>query len=308
MERKITGLTRFLLAAAIVTEATVACAPRRTNPVVTPDGDPTKNPTPTYVSPTRMSDIRDFLPTQTPTITPVPTETAIPTPAPTLEERFAMGPIDFSTTPLEATFGDDLKKLMSDASGAMTADIPLPVKSPDMGTEEQNATFERASWINIGGNPYFVFISDLSNQIFLYGHSVTSGAIGEVPRRITSFMIINPERQDEVIGKHVNLTINGQEIQGEVVFAEVMDNFDFYSSFSSYDDTANVDFPKNVLFARTDLFKIPEEIRSDQTPGVYYINIMACQSVDGYSSNNPVTGHEHNTARKALVTIKVQIP
>jgi hypothetical protein len=301
MERKYTGL-RIVLTAAIAAEFVASCAPRRISAV---DATPTaleKNPTATHVSPTRLPEISDYIATNealTATPVPTPTETAIPTP--TVEQRFVMGNFDAATTPfsLKAGLDQDTKLRVVSGNWELTADVPLPIKVNTFGTEEQRKIFEAAVNNPFGGNPYFVITSDQENHLFFYSHSITLSSFGDLARKVTSFLIANPEQESQVLGKTVTFAPAGmEEIQAEIVHVDVMDAGDYVSAFGYYPDGAN------IYFERTDLLGIPEEIRTDKTPGVYYFTIVSCQSDDGRIS----LYYSENIKNRALLTLKVHLP
>jgi hypothetical protein len=246
-------------------------------------------------------------PTPIPNIPDSPTQLP-PSPEPEvpLEQRFILGGVDFTNTPFSAVFADDLRSLMSDASGKMTADLPLPVTSPSFGTDVQNSRFDQGAWFRPEGHPYFVVITDRPNHLLIYAHSAITGAMGELARRVTSFVMLNPDKADQVIGKHIELNFNEFDTTGEIVHAGILSNEQFFApnGFGSYEEGVAVSLPKNVLFARTDQLGIPDQIRNDQSDDTYYLVFASCQSRDGkkYLTRN------ENIAQKAVVVVKVKLP
>ncbi len=290
---------RILLTTAVLVEAS-ACAPKKNDAADIPVDDSLKNPTPTYSSPpTQLPNFRDYLPTLTPTPF-VPTEIPTPIPTPTIEQRFIFGEFDFATTPFTLQFSDELNSLLGyikASNRVLTADIPLPIKGPEFGDDEQYKIFEDARYINIK-NPYFVFTTEQPNHLAIYTHSISGGAPGEIARRITSFQIQKPELADSVLGQTVNLNINGQGVESEVVYTSVIEEAEFYESLGLYPEGAN------ILFVRLDQLSLPAEVRNDSEKGTFYISVITCQSENGKVS----AFYSDNVAKRAIVTLKFTLP
>lgn len=301
MERKYSSL-RFVITTTLVAEGLLsACSPRNST-----NESPTTTPllsTATLINQTSTPDFRDFVPTYT----PIPIQTESTTQIFTIEQKFTLGSFDAAKTPFSVKFSEDLNSLLGFIPGAnkeLTADIPLPIKVPTFGTEEQLKVFEKAAIINIDGNPYYVITTDQSNHLFFYFHSITSTSVGEVARKITTFMMQHPGRTAQsVMREKVTMTINNKPTSAEIVAVEIMDR-DEFTNMGEGSPWGVYSQGDNILFARTDKFRIPDSIRNDSTPGTYYITIVSCQSEDG--KIYPL--RSQNVQKRALVTLKIQIP
>ncbi|HET7098922.1 MAG TPA: hypothetical protein VFI61_01655 [Patescibacteria group bacterium] len=241
--------------------------------------------------------------TPTETMIPKPTETIIPTP--TLDQRFVLGRFDTQYIPFTLQLSDSLNSDMSfipSANRVLTADIPQPIKGPYFGNFEQFETFEGAATNNSEGNPYYVFTTSEANHVLVYFHSITSDSAGEAIRKIGKYVIQNPEKVDKILGQTITITPKDQALLvGEIVDLNIVSREYFFNADKNAKPFGKYPDGENVLFARTDLFGISDEIRNDRTPGVYYLTIAACISKDG----NISLFKADNIAQRILVTLKI---
>jgi len=256
-------------------------------------------------------------PFQPPTVTASPSETPAPTETATLvpvEDLFKLGPLDVGVTPLTIA---TTPKLMETLGYIFTAprkyfiDKPYEIKLPYLDATIQDH-FDSAAADNSHGNPSMVFTTD-RKLLVEYVHSMQPGSSGELGRIIGSFVIKHPDRLGEILGKEVTITPKGGATivstiaDVRTVTAEQFESLDPATSFwGVYPDR------ENVLILRTDRMGIPDSIRDDFTPGVYYLTLITCQPQDGYfkldDPNHPGAESFHNTRNRTILTLKFSLP
>lgn len=296
-DRKTTLSTRDFLKILVATGGGTLLAACNIEKALTPSAIPTEPEK-------RKSDNETQTPTTEVATNPVPTETKEVIP-PTMEYNFKLGSFDTSTTPFTLDFSEELNKTMNyveKANKGLEATVPLPINLNMFGNYEQYKTFEEAAKDGSKGDPYFVITTDQPNHVFLYFHSIISA--GDVARAIDSFIKKHPERKNEVIGKHVYINPqDSKQIDTEIAHVDVFDA-EFVDNLSDGSPWGVYDTFDGALFARTDIFRIPEEIRKDRTNGTYYLTVMSCQSEDGSIS----LWRSSNSKQRALVTLKFKLP
>lgn len=246
------------------------------------------------------------------TDTPEATETEISTAIPTVIERFKLGSFDFSKTPFTLTAPSELQSALGfyiTVSREYYADRPLPITEPYI-EDKLAAPFDDAAKAHTE-NPYFVFLTDNPNHLFLYFHSLQYSSPGEFARILASFEIKKPAEVANILGQNVDIkTKDGIDIPATVSSIMAVPT-PFVDDFSTVDSPWGV-YPKkdNVIFARLDKFGLPENIVNDKTPGDYYITLVTCVPEDGNIVIDPLHNKEaylHNTANRSLVTLKLKI-
>ncbi len=254
----------------------------------------------------------------TPTITPpaeftptpdsfsISTETVTQTPTSIPEIPYNYEGLDFSKTGFTLLPSYDLQKSIGHIVPGHTlyADIPLPLIEPGFGTEEQNSIFIKSAEDHSKGNPYFVIMTESANHLIVYFHSRQWNSPGDFAREVAGFTFKNPEDYDKVMGQKVTITIDGSEIDAEIVSA-----INLTTEYFDSKDPWNINNDL-ILYANTEALGIPESIRNDTTPGVMYLTIVGCQNINpGDITDYELPGAEAaNDANRALLTIKFNIP
>lgn len=259
--------------------------------------------------------------TAVPTQKQTETATPLPTPERTVENMFKLGTFDVSTTPFTLDTTSDLMKLLNqrdffNVNRSTHADIPLPITTPDRGTDAQRAVFEKSARDNASGNAYYVFGTDQRNHILLNMHSLWMSAPGDLARLVGGWAYNNPDKLDKLYGQKLVLTPEGAApITAEVVFVETIPDGEFYDGKSA--DTypwALLPGDKNPSLALLENLGIPESVVKDKTPGVYYITIAGCQNIvpgniDAVSpSMSWGEAYTLNTTNTSLLTLKFTLP
>lgn len=267
--------------------------------------EPTESPTPiTQIVPT------PFQPPATPTET-------LPTPTPTIEQRFRLGSFDIGDTPVTIETTAPLMKTMGfydTGTRKYTVDKPYKNTSPYI-DDKIAKTFVETATDNSDGNPGGIITTDRPNILIELVHSMEPGAAGEIVRIIGSYLIKNPDKKDKILGQELIITPKGQApivaTIADVITLKEKDFSDMTSKNSFWD--ANEE-SGDILFLHTDMAEIPDSIRNDQTPGVYYLILSSCTPENGDYWVDPLnlryTNAElsyHNTRNRTILVLKLVI-
>lgn len=247
-----------------------------------------------------------------PTEKPTPTETITPTPP--IPEALPMhfGEFDMRITPFSVKPSPETELYLGYGRGELSetfADTPLPFGISDVGSdeqlalqEEQNKIFEKAGY-NHPKNPYYVILSDLPNHMFFNFHSVQESAPGEYARAVGSIFMRKPEYAKGLYGKKFIINFNyDTPVEAEIVHVTT-------TTREYFDDLGRtgpwyIEETDASLRGMTSKFEIPDTIRHDRTPGVYYMSIIGCQSENGEIS----LWLSRNTVKRSLLTLKFTLP
>lgn len=248
----------------------------------------------------------------TETLTPIPTER-------TVEDLFKLGSFNTATTPFTLETTTDLMKLMGKLDWFITrsthADIPLPITTPTLGTEDQLQIFEKSARDNASGNAYFVIGTDQPNHVLLNMHSLWISAPGDLARQIGGWAYNNPDKLDKLYGQKLILTPKGSApITAEIAFVETMPDDEFNKGKNGVTPWGFLPGNENPTIAILTDLGIPDSIVKDKTQGVYYLTIEGCQNIvpgnidvvsPSMSWNEAYT---LNTTNVSLLTLKFTLP
>jgi hypothetical protein len=242
------------------------------------------------------------------TMTPfIPTATLAPRET---ETPYNFEEINFTNEKFTLLPSYELQKNLGHIVPAHTlyADIPLPLQEFGFGTEEQVKIFEKSGYDHSEGNPFFIIRTDLQNHIFTYFHSRQWSSPGDLSRKIDGFVYKNPDQQDKILGQQIEITTE----EHGVLTGEIVNVTNHPTSF--FNDLSNngpwgVDESTGIIFARTDIFNLPNEIRDDRTENVLYLTIIGCQNeTPGTITDYDAPGAEAlNDAKRSFLTIKIVI-
>lgn len=268
-----------------------ACNPRNTGtvhvePTSTTPPTPESNPTPTL---TRLPEIT-------------------PTEAPNYDKRFTFGPYNFATTPFNVEAPIELRALLNyvtNDSRTYTAKFPKPVSTPFFVSADLYNTFDNAADDNSEGNPYFLISTSEPNHIIMYFHSFQKSSPGELVKEIGAWAYHNSKKVDKLKENYAFIKINGQILRADIVnvltvSSSFFDNIDVKKG-SPWGRNPNAG---NFTFARTDILGIPNSIRTDLAPGVYYITMVSCQS--RIPGEKPIF-YSEKIVNRSLVTFRIVI-
>lgn len=301
MERRF--LNAFLIAA--IGAGSYACSPRK---YTTSVQEILPKDTPTLFVPN--------VPTQIAPETFTPVTTQIPTEIPTATENlFKLGSVNFATTPFTLQIPLEVMKIIDYTEArSYHSDFPLPITGMGFGTPEQQAIFEKAAKDNSSGNPYYVMLSDKPGQIFVDGHSLQWSAASDASRVLGGAVNQNPDKLNQLIGQKLILTPKGHApIEAEIAYIQTVSE-DFYDHGGANGSPWGFLPYKGITIARTKILNIPETIRNDKTPNVYYLTIVGCQNkipgnIDTTSPSMPwAKAYALNTANRSLLTLKIVLP
>ncbi|HJY98227.1 MAG TPA: hypothetical protein VJ227_00760 [Patescibacteria group bacterium] len=283
MER---NLTRAIIIAALAESA--ACSKI---PAATPAPAPTYPPAGEVVpSPTPVQEEEAFLPT------------------PNVEKPFYFGEYNMAFTRFTIRPSEELFAVLRHVFGKtrdMTADIPLPVFGSSL-SKVHEEIFEKAGYNNSGGNPYYVIETDQPNHLFVYFHAISFDSPGELARDVGGFVYRHPKRIGDILGKQVSFSVDGNSTMAEIVGIHTISQYEFEGL--------------NMIYANTGESGIPYRVRTDKTPGTYYLTIISCQNknpgeisiphprLPGIPAVSEDEAFNLNTFNRSFLTLKVSLP
>lgn len=246
------------------------------------------------------------------TFTPTQIETPVPTVERvlTLDEKFNLGPLNLATVPMDIQPSVELMKAMNfqNTDQVFHAKVPMAVKvdyfptdtDGDVGTKFHD---------NASRGGVMVFLTDRDNIKVYDAHSEGFEAPGEPARFIGSFIMKHPEMMDLILGKELTLTpVGADPITASIAYVNTVSSA-FFNNAHGLDRIWSVNEQgDNVIFLRTDLAGIPNEIRNDKTPGVYFIIYVACTPQDGDPINLNIFDKNRsafNEANRSIVVLKI---
>jgi|GEM_PF-6465462 len=279
---------------------------------------------PVHIEPTPL--ISPPTETTSPLVIPTQTSTEVPTEIPptatkTVEQRFIIGPIDFANSPFTIDEGPELRRFLGHLFGTpqiYSADTPQAITSWDPEkVKGVDNVFSFAAKDPSAGNPYFVFVTDQPNHIFLDFHSLQL-APGELAREAVAHIIKNPDQAAELYKQTVVVNISGFSFDAEIV-NEASIPQSFWLGEESTSPWGIYPSGDNIIFVRTDIIGTPDWIRNDKDPKHIYITVLSCVSGDGnvnishpkYPGIPALTKGEAyrlNTTDRALLTLRITLP
>lgn len=266
---------------------------------------------PVHVEPTPLiSPPTEVVPTMS-----VPTPTEIP-PTRMPEKPFFFGELDMRVTPFKLDAPPELEAFLGytdeDALPETHADTALPFGAEDFGSEKQlelqkkqNEEFDKARYHH-PLNPYYLILSDIPNLLFFTFHSLQESAPGDMARVLGGFVYRNkedPQKLGELYKQKFILTFEGKApISAEIVNVTTVSK-EFYDDLTE-SGPWGIDEETDSLIGLTDSFKISRSIRDYETPGVYYMTIIGCQSeIPG----KPSLLYSQNIVNRTLLTLRITI-
>ncbi len=298
---------------AIAAEAITACSPKNSiNPTISPEN-------PTFVATQIAPDFLSATPTQV-NATNTPEILAWQRPN---EEKFALGSFKIGENGFTIVVPTDLLQTMNftdkenreyetkEPLEVITDYLPYPT---DGGVGQE---FEESAKKD-GGRTPILFLTDRPNILVLDAHSESIYAPGEIARIIGSFWEKNQKKEDELVGKNTAVlgkniiikTENGNNIEAKIAFVKTVTKEEFTDDASENRFWGLRSTQDNIVFFMTDKAGIPDEIRNNQTPGIYYIIMIACMPQNGDPINiNPFdkNRYEFNTDERAIVVFEVNL-
>ena len=295
------NLTSIFVIAALAAEA-AACDTTYTSPVKNFE---TANTPKTFVP----TEVPTFAPTLPPTLEATATQTQIPEWQKPLDQRFILGSFDPSKTGYILELPRETLSTMffMDSTKDFEANPALRINTPYLPIDIMNAFVESAD--KDGGKTPIVFLTDLSNILMLYAHSESLNAPGEAARIIASFVLKNPDKANEIIGKQVIFKTKGKDINSTIAFVKAFNAEQFDDNTSSNRLWGIYPEKDNIIFFLTDAAGIPDSIRNDKTHK--YIILVSCLPKDGDPINlNPFDPNrvDFNTAERAVVVLQLDNP
>lgn len=292
-------------------------------------------PTATNTNTPTATTVFTLTPTPDPTATDTPDPTATDTSTPTSTPNPLCGEYDLKITPFKIAVPVEMLRILGytddfplpagasqefieklSGSGYATdkapriysADFPLPAGTvSEFFNYEANSAFEDDVNNHADGNHYKVFGTDLANETFVYFHSFQNlnAPAGQVGKLLGSFLDMHPEKKGDILSKKLIITFdNEKSYAAEIVNLNVVPEWYWLKKGFGSPWGRDYSVENGDIIARTDMFNIPDSIRNDKTPGVYYITIVSCQSKD-QSADPDILSYEEKKEMRILLTLRI---